>query len=73
MSNLWIRSQDKKIFRKINSIYYIKLLNGKNVIEDEVCNTFGEYKTKERCIKIIDEIQSLLVLNDKVVYEMPEK
>ena len=82
MANLWIRSQDKENILKIEHIYYYEgydpidgdggfaaheIWANKEEIE------LGRYKTKERCIEIIDEIQSLLVRNNKVVYKMPEK
>ncbi len=82
MANVWIRSQDKENLVKIQHIYYYE---GYDPIDEYDGFTtheiwankeeieLGKYKTEERCIEIINEIQSLLVRNNKVVYEMPEE
>ena len=64
MSNLWIRSQDKKRLTIVNSLGYGEYRNPLNedmfyIFCQNGC-VLGEYKTKERCIEIIDEIQKLL-------------
>ena len=73
MANLWIRSQDKRLLEKVNCVYYREELNGKGAILDEQGSILGQYSTKKSCIEIIDEIQSLITRNDKVIYAMPEK
>ena len=66
---LWIRSQDRTFLRKVNtpesyenSGAYYELL--------------GTYKTKERAIEVLDEIQNYILLpntdNSAYVYNMPE-
>ena len=65
MSNLWIRSQDKKRLTIVNSLGYGEYRNPLNeymfyIFCQNGC-VLGEYKTKERCIEIIDEIQKLLL------------
>lgn len=63
--NLWVRNQDKTIFQKVDNLLisdgdnaggtfniYTNLLPAKNVL--------GRYKTKERAIEILDEIQNIL-------------
>lgn len=55
---LWIRSQDKTVLTKINSIgieYDKKLIGYGNV-----CVKLGEYATKERALEVLDEIQNIL-------------
>lgn len=55
---IWVRSQDKCKLRETNIVNY-SYEGGKNIID---CNGYpvGTYATKERCLEIIDEIQSLL-------------
>lgn len=73
---LWVRSQDKTIFKKATRVHYEER-NGNHfviVVSDEL----AEYKTKERCLEIIDNIEkSLLFMNEHksslVVYEMPQE
>lgn len=67
---LWVRTQDKD---KLVKIEYVQYVEGYDPIdeydgfttneiwanEEEV--ELGQYKTKERCLEIIDEIQKLLL------------
>ena len=61
---LWIRSQDKRTLVKANRIYMTSDLNTTdgdfdyNIWMDE--DNVGTYKTKERALEVLDEIQSLL-------------
>ena len=63
--NLWVRNQDKTIFQKVDNLLisdgnnaegtfniYTNLLPAQNVL--------GRYKTKERAIEVLDEIQNIL-------------
>ena len=66
---LWIRSQDKSSIVKVDNLYvsvgnYICYYVEKG---KEIPNTYyrpsgelGRYKTKERALEVLDEIQSLL-------------
>ena len=68
--DLWIRSQDKEKLLKISGIQYqnCKLVENETVeaniligfyssYENEI---LGEYKTKERALEVLDEIQNIL-------------
>lgn len=52
---LWIRSQDKQTFSKIKLIEVEDetKITGYNVF----CVKLGEYKSKERALEVLDEIQ----------------
>ena len=62
---LWIRSQDKTILQKVDNLL---ISDGDNVEGTfniytnslPVQNVLGEYKTKERAIEVLDEIQNIL-------------
>ena len=66
---LWIRSQDKKNLVKIRQIS-INYQNNKQIIANYMPELYensggyyellGTYKTKERAIEILDEIQNIL-------------
>jgi hypothetical protein len=56
---LFIRSQRKDCLREVHSIECNVDREGCCVLDG--CYILGEYKTKERCIEIIDEIQNLLL------------
>lgn len=72
---VWVRSQDKEVFANVKSVRFCtmkkhKLAENTSTIHKFValddaycveCNGefFGEYPTKDRCLEIIDEIQSL--------------
>ena len=85
---LWIRSQDKETLMKVNRID----VQEQNIIcydNDYHCNEtyMGEYKSKERALEVLDEIQDELIStstvpifnNEKItcgcsrVYEMPKE
>ena len=64
--DLWIRSQDKRNLKKINTEIYIK--EGlSNYAEGDVYfivssgTELGEYKTKERALEVLDEIQEYII------------
>ena len=50
---LWIRSQDKRSLKKVDTIEIYEQDNGCCRIND-----FGFYETKERALSVLDEIQS---------------
>ena len=56
---LWIRSQDRTILRKVDTI---GIVEGRDFwsIDENLTVSFGKYKTKERALEVLDEIQSLL-------------
>lgn len=76
--NLWIRSQDKRNLKKINTEIYIK--EGTLYAEGDVYfivssgTELGEYKTKERALEVLDEIQKKLSLysNLRVIGEQQD-
>jgi hypothetical protein len=67
--DLWVRSQDKLALTKVNSIgieYDKKLVGYGNI-----CVKLGEYKTKERALEVLDEIQSRITRNEALKTMMP--
>ena len=65
--NLWVRNQDKTILQKVDNLLisdgnnakgtfsiYTNLLPSKNVL--------GTYKTKERALEVLDEIEERIML-----------
>ena len=87
----WIRSQDKEELQKISSRLFIRRAkNATYAIVNDLCVDdryidLGVYKTKERALEVLDEIQKILMNNtlessiakcyklDNYVYEMPEE
>lgn len=64
---LWIRSHDKENLIQIKNpicVYDNKIIYKESA---SYIITIGEYKTKERALKVLDEIQSLLQL--KIEYK----
>ena len=74
---LWIRSQDKN---KLCVAKFFELDNDKTGIfcfNGESYSIFaGKYKSKERALEVLDEIQNYILLpntdNSAYVYQMPE-
>lgn len=85
--NLWVRSQDKESLVKISNIQYIlrKEIDCGISTEYHYIGTYydnlkilGTYKTKERALEVLDEIQDLLQNAyvgsvNRIVYQMPDK
>lgn len=85
--NLWVRSQDKMNLVKIRQIS-LNYRNNKQIIANYMPDYFensgeyyellGTYKTKERALEVLDEIQDLLQNAyvesvNRIVYQMPDK
>lgn len=83
---LWIRSQSKETLLKISKVY----IHDNEIFastESEFDEKVGIYKTKERALEVLDEIQSAIehkgtafydkkddaLYNLYSVYEMPEE
>lgn len=68
---LWIRSQDKK---KLYNVRNLELDNLETGICYESRDNFvllGKYKSKERALEVLDEIQNLLQPKIKYIQEEP--
>lgn len=65
--NLWVRSQDKTIFQKVDNLLISDGDNEEgtfNIYTNSlpVQNVLGKYKTKERAIEVLDEIEERIML-----------
>lgn len=86
MGEMYIRSQDReKLYRfgiSFNTLEYSeeqisKVRNMRHTIciSDGCLEEIGEYESKERCMEILDEIETAAILSNKstAVYQMPEE
>ena len=82
---LWVRSQDKMNLVQIKQIS-LNYQDNKQVIANYVPEQYensgcyfellGTYKTKERALEVLDEIQNIIIDYSKmtrVVYQMPKE
>ena len=74
---LWVRSQNKRILQKVDNIFLDANYENKRISTYDGDNIeLGTYKTKERAIEILNEIQNYILLpntdNSAYVYNMPE-
>lgn len=61
--NLWIRSQDRRILQKVDNIFLDANYGNKRISTYDGNNTeLGTYKTKERAIEVLDEIQNFICI-----------
>lgn len=75
--NLWVRSQNKENIIPIKNpicVYDNKIIYKESA---SYIITIGTYKTKERVLEVLDEIQNLLQNvyvggSNRVVYQMPK-
>lgn len=64
---LWIRSQNKENLVQIDSLYIDQNEENKELYDIlQGCILMGTYKTKERALEVLDEIQKLLTPNFNV-------
>ena len=59
---LWIRSQDKRILQKVDNVFLNANYDNKRIstYDGDSNTTLGEYKTKERALEVLDEIEKLI-------------
>ena len=76
---LWIRSQDKKLLCKVDSLFIEEELYKRKGKYRIMANNgwLGEYNTLERALEVLDETDDLMrELSDSnlkiIVYEMPK-
>ena len=74
--DLWIRSQDKKVFRKANHLKIEK--QGDKYCITEMATIYGKYDSEERAIEVLDLICNRLAVNcdherNNTVGIMPEE
>ena len=59
--DLWIRSQDRKRITKVEDIYIAyDEINSVAYIGNTMIGHLGRYKTFDRALEVLDEIQDLL-------------
>ena len=67
---LWIRSQDKTTLIRSYEIYISEYGKGSYVIRaKKTSHILGAYKTMERALEVLDEIQNILKPIIKIKYE----
>ena len=84
--NLWVRSQDKESLTKVSNVQYTYKKGDlyTDVREKHYIGTYydnlkilGTYKSKERALEVLDEIQNYILLpntdNSAYVYKMPKE
>ena len=57
---LWIRSQDKKRLEKSTGFHIVMASKNEFDIVNSYMTIMGRYKTKEKALEVLDEIQSKL-------------
>ena len=78
--NLWVRNQDKTVFQKVDNLLISDGNNAEgtfNIYTNSLPaqNVLGRYKTKERALEVLDEIQAYLMSDtpQSNVYNMPKE
>lgn len=73
--NLWVRSQDKRYLISVTNLYIPISRTGEDfsIYTYDTDARLGTYKTKERAIEILDEIQDELISSDFMPIEKNEE
>lgn len=72
---MYIRSQDRKELAEFNRLSVISSGGGSYCIHTPDVSPYhsiGDYKSKERCIAVLDEIQHSLEIG-AIIFEMPKE
>lgn len=71
--DLWIRSQDKTQLLKVIGLYYDYQKEKHHItcITENDYSWIGIYKTKERALEVLDEIQKTIINNEVIRIIMP--
>ena len=64
---LWIKSQNKKVLMKVSTLEMLEDDNSIYTTYLDKVVKLGTYKTKERALEILDEIQQILVPKFKLI------
>ena len=72
--DLRIRSQDRRILQKVDNVFLDANYDNKRICsyDNDSKTELGTYKTKERALEVLDEIQETICL-DEFNYENEEK
>ena len=65
--NMWIRSQDRK---KLKEIHDVGIYRDNKIWAD--CSFIGEYSTKEKALKVLDQLGEHLENPFRLVFQMPQ-
>ena len=74
---MWVRSQNKEVLADIKAFNTIKnkekfcITGYLNSISDK-CLSLGNYKTKEKAISVLDDLQGRIAKTESGVFQMPE-
>lgn len=61
--NLWVRSQDRRILQKVDNIFLDANYDNKRISTYDGDNTeLGTYKTEERALEVLNEIEERIML-----------
>ena len=64
---LWIKSQNKKVLMKVSTLEMLEDNNSIYTTYLDKVVKLGTYKTKERALEVLDEIQQILVPKFKLI------
>lgn len=74
---LWIRSQDKMSLIKVNKVCFERNIDDEPTIYGyenyDNYERLGIYKTKERALEVLDEIEKILMPEIKVIHNKVER
>lgn len=69
---MWVRSQDKKTLVKVDKLIIAYDTDEKIYEIHNVYDSLGVYKSKERALEVLDEIQAYLENNYLSINDMPQ-
>lgn len=73
--DLWIKTQDGLSLMKIDNIFLYNSLKGNiaTITSGRGILKLAEYKTNERALEVLSEIQNILKNEKNSIYELPKE
>ena len=72
---VWVRSRDKRRLQQVKTVYIGSDHDLWGIYCDGSAKPLGTYKTEDRCLEVLDELQCAIKASEKtrVVYQMPKE
>lgn len=64
---MWIRNQDRSELKRTSGVWAYD----KRIHASDTGGTIGKYATRERCLEIMDNLQSAII-SGQIVFQMPK-
>lgn len=72
---MWVRSHNKEVLIDVKAFDTVERKDKFHIVgyvQDNICFNLGIYKTKEKAMKVLDDLQCRIARTESGVFQMPE-